>query len=406
MDERELRRRFHRAFDGVSPSPGFFERAMGAPPEHRPPAIWSRAMTGLLVAAGLVLIAGVGIALRAHPFLTDRAPLTSATPSSPNAIGVPERRDAAAVAYDAARQVVVMFGGMGRNGWLNDTWIWDGANWREQSLARAPSRRAGAAMAFDPATRQTVLFGGSSGNDKLGDTWTWDGKNWTQQHPATSPPPRIHHALAYDQARGTLVLFGGNSVGGLNLRDTWIWDGKTWIEQHPSNRPPGDGGVRMVSDGRTVLLFTAGPGGPTTGSGLVNETWMWDGSGWTRLSTSDSPSPTRFGVSMAYDAKRQEVVLFGGYWGGGRTGGTLNDTWTWVGKTWVPQRPPVSPRPAELLGGTPSIVYDSARERIVLFINGETWLWDGKTWASVDAAARVTGGKGPAAFSSAPVPKI
>jgi hypothetical protein len=33
---------------------------------------------------------------------------------------------------------------------------------------------------------------------------------------------------------------------------------------------------------------------------------------------------------MAYDAARQEVVLFGGY-----RPGVVGDTWTWDGSTWT-----------------------------------------------------------------------
>jgi len=384
MDEQELRHRLHGALDGDPPMPGFFERSMAALPERQGPSIARRTWTGLAIGAGVVLIVGVGVVLRASPLLPQREPLSSATPSTE----APEPRDAAAVAYDAARQVVVMFGGsVGRHGLSNDTWTWDGAKWRKESPAQAPSPRLGAAMAYDSILRQVVLFGGSTGNDKVGDTWTWDGKSWRQQHPARSPAARIAPAMAYDEARQALVLFGGTSKDGLRLTDTWIWKGNTWIEQRGDQRPPGDGGVRMVFDGRAgrMLLMTS--------AGLANQTWMWDGVSWTQLEPSVLPSPTRFAVSMAYDARRQDVVLFGGYWGTGRTGGTLNDTWTWVGKTWARQQPALSPPPSDLLGATPGIAYDAARERVMLFINGETWLWDGKTWAPGDAAARTTAAK-------------
>ncbi len=392
MDEQELRGRFHRALDGDPPTPGFFERAMAALPDRHPPATLRRAMTGLAIAAGVVLVVGLGVALRANPLLPQRVPGSSATPPTE----APGPRDAAAVAYDAARRVVVMFGGPVRSPAClklqclsNDTWTWDGANWRKESPARAPSPRLGAAMAYDPALRQIVLFGGSTGNDKLGDTWTWDGRSWTQQHPARSPAPRIAPAMAYDEARAALVLFGGGSSDGLNLTDTWTWKDNTWVEQHPDRRPPsawGAGSMVFYGRARSVLLFTSGP----TGAG---QTWSWDGKSWTQLDPSATPSPARSSVSLAYDARSQEVVLFGGTWGTGRTGGTLNDTWTWVGKTWARQQPPLSPPPADQLGATPGMAYDAARERVLLFTNGETWLWDGKTWAAGDAAARATAAK-------------
>jgi hypothetical protein len=48
--------------------------------------------------------------------------------------------------------------------------------------------------------------------------------------------PRVTVGMAYDAAHGEVVLFGGAGEGVLN--DTWIWDGTTWTEQHPSTVPP------------------------------------------------------------------------------------------------------------------------------------------------------------------------
>jgi hypothetical protein len=42
-------------------------------------------------------------------------------------------RDQHAMAYDAARGQVVLFGGVGYSGTLNDTWVWDGTNWVEKT---------------------------------------------------------------------------------------------------------------------------------------------------------------------------------------------------------------------------------------------------------------------------------
>src|SRR5207244_114050 len=67
----------------------------------------------------------------------------------------------------------------------NDTWAWDGTTWPEPRPAHTPSARQGAAMAYDAAHQQIVLFGGSNNaSGGLGDTWTWDGSDWTEQSPA------------------------------------------------------------------------------------------------------------------------------------------------------------------------------------------------------------------------------
>ena len=43
-----------------------------------------------------------------------------------------------------------------------------------------PSVRAAHVMAYDSARQRVVLFGGGVGPDRLGDTWEWDGKQWVQ----------------------------------------------------------------------------------------------------------------------------------------------------------------------------------------------------------------------------------
>jgi hypothetical protein len=94
---------------------------------------------------------------------------------------------------------------------LNDTWVWDGTNWVQKFPANSPPGAIGHAMAYDAARGQVVLFGGWDGSG-LNDTWVWDGSNWVQKFPA-NPPGRYWHAMAYDAARGQVVLFGGYGYG-------------------------------------------------------------------------------------------------------------------------------------------------------------------------------------------------
>src|SRR5579864_8601744 len=78
-------------------------------------------------------------------------------------------------------------------------------------------------MAFDSAHGQVVMFGGTSDlRVNLNDTWLWDGSNWTQQSPQDSPSARVGHAMVYDSSHDQTVLFGG--INGIYLEDTWIFD--------------------------------------------------------------------------------------------------------------------------------------------------------------------------------------
>src|SRR2546430_1135126 len=154
-------------------------------------------------------------------------PSSSQTPTSA-LLNAPPARFGSAMAYDKADQMVVLFGGQGLAGYLNDTWTWNGRTWDKRNPASSPPARANAAMAYDDAARQLLLFGGSSGV-ALGDTWVWDGQSWTPRVPSLSPSPRYAAAAEYSASDKKLLLFGGyGGYSGSRLSETWAWDGQTW----------------------------------------------------------------------------------------------------------------------------------------------------------------------------------
>jgi hypothetical protein len=121
-----------------------------------------------------------------------------------------------------------------------------------QVLSNAPALEY-AAMAYDAARQQLVVVGRlASDGGSLAHTWTWDGQTWGEQLPATSPPARRNASMAYDAARQQIVLFGGWSTSGISrshlLGDTWTWDGQTWTEQTPPMNPPGRYAAGMAYD--------------------------------------------------------------------------------------------------------------------------------------------------------------
>jgi cysteine-rich repeat protein len=145
---------------------------------------------------------------------------TDQTPVAPAAR--PPGRSEAAIADDAQRGRVVLFGGRGSSGLLNDVWEWDGAHWIEASPSgRIPTARAGHSLVYDPALRRIVLFGGHDEFTKLNDTWTWDGARWTELIMPAAPPAREHHTMIYDPIRRQVVLFAGAAANVLG--DLWFW---------------------------------------------------------------------------------------------------------------------------------------------------------------------------------------
>ncbi len=92
----------------------------------------------------------------------------------------PTGRDSAGMDYDAALGQIVLFGGeLALNGtYLNDTWVLSGNSpgnltWTQQTSGTSPAARATSAMAYDAAQNQVVLFGGYSNINTYGDTWNW-----------------------------------------------------------------------------------------------------------------------------------------------------------------------------------------------------------------------------------------
>jgi hypothetical protein len=151
-----------------------------------------------------------------------------------NASG-PGARNGAAVAFDAPRRQIVLFGGVGEDRvYRPGTWTWDGRTWREVATD-GPPLRATHQMAFDESEGVVLLYGGgfTDGTNSLrrADMWRWDGARWSEVvMRGPTPGPRVGHAMAFDRARGRLVLFGGFGDGGALLGDTWEWDGRTWTE--------------------------------------------------------------------------------------------------------------------------------------------------------------------------------
>ena len=259
-----------------------------------------------------------------------------------------------------------------------------------------PGPRAGATLVYDPENKGVILFGGvytvprSDGTNEgvsTGDTWLWDGKSWRRLE-VSGPPARSVPMAAYDSARHMVVLFGGGGPTGTPpaqlLNDTWTWDGVGWTEMHPAHVPDGRIRAGMAFDQRRGVIVMYGGEGATSG---FTDTWTWDGGDWILQSPATSP-PMRHFASMAYDPANGTSVLFGGSMPGVR----LNDTWTWDGTTWTEQS--ASPPTAS---GWSYLTYDPAIKQVVAFVYfgldnhaaaGYTIAWDGTRWTDRTTASQ------------------
>lgn len=250
------------------------------------------------------------------------------------------------------------------------------STWKRLSPVTSPSARALPAMAYDPVSDRIVLFGGIGNNGNLNDTWTFDGTTWTQIFPAVAPPPRNGATMAYDQVAKKLIMFGGFNDPEY-LQDTWIFDGATssWTEAQMLVMPPRATGAMLFTDplfGRAMMFggYNAGRKVP-----VESNTWRWTDKGWQLLRPSTVPYPRAWGIANR-DPLRRNVVLTGG------TGDTIraDNTWLWDGLNWT-QESPSTQIPAYLSAG---YTFDPEMQAVVVFGgNDDTWTWTGSNWVQM-----------------------
>jgi len=303
----------------------------------------------------------------------------------------PPARTQGAMAYDAARQRVVLFGGQVAGVNSRETWEWDGATWALRSTS-GPTARFAHTMVYDSAAQRVVVFGGQDNSNFVGDSWSWDGASGTWSQIATTITPGQgavtghQHTSSYDSVRGRHVLF---SVQGGAV--TWERAGSVWSLISNTPPPAGRSKSSMVfvpsAGGGGVSVMFGGNGG---GNGDTN-LWSWTGASWSIAQAASGSGPsTREGHSMVYDSARGVIVLFGGSTPGGGIASANSETWEWSAATgW---RHLMVPAPRE----SHAMAYDAARGEMVLFggivsnggtVSAETWVGRDGRWTRALAAA-------------------
>lgn len=275
----------------------------------------------------------------------------------------PPPRSQGAVAYNTKARQAVMFGGIASGVLLDDTWTWDGNNWRKPRVNEHPSAREMSAMAYDPARNRVVLFGGLKGQISFSDTWEWNGSRWMVMSPAHHPQNRCCHAMAYDAVHKRVLLYGGwSSAQNEFFFDTWAWDGTDWTDVTWEEAPP--------ASGHAMVDFPAGNEIVALNSVDEYGTWVWDGARWLGLSMAGPPA--RQDGKLVYYPPNRLAVLFGG----SRAGEILDDTWVFNGSAWLSVE--LEKQPPARYGHI--MFYDLKRKALIMFggINSEGPLND--TW--------------------------
>ena len=333
------------------------------------PALLALVATFLVLALVVTLVVGSNL-LRSTP-----VPSGSTTP--------PPARANAAVAYDASRGVLVLFGGnfgTPNTTPLAETWTWDGRVWRHLHPKTSPTPRYGAVMAYDAAHHDLVLFGGmaqvatgkggKAGFQAVDDTWTFDGSTWKEMRFAEEPGFGYDWSaptMRYDAATKTVLMYGytrSTSEANTGIRaETWSWDGSSWTRLPAAGGPATIGS--MFDAGGRLLLLAQAPG--LVGGRYVTQTWAWDGASWTLLHPAVD-LPAGLFANGAYDPDTRQLVLAG------------SDTWLWDGTTWSRAHPTVQPPAAGYTAYLPSLHEVVTWNDVTTSLDYGLYGWNGTDW--------------------------
>ncbi len=261
-----------------------------------------------------------------------------------------------------------------------------GPEWTQKIM----TTREGAAVAYDTDRQRLLVFGGAwypSYTYDLGyyaDTWEFDDTSWTQVI-AAGPSGRTGAAMAYDPVRRRMVLFGGMSVTfqvPTCYGDTWEYDGSGWTHVTTSGPSPRTECAMAFDPVRGRVLLFGGRTTTTSGTTVYGDTWEWTGLSWSPV-TGSGPS-SRYAAAMSTDSLNGGVVLFGG----SASGGVSAETWTWNGAQWS-QAGVSGPGPRRLH----AMGCDPVTGNVILFGGesttgylGDTWLLQGGQWSKVTSS--------------------
>lgn len=136
--------------------------------------------------------------------------------------GRPLRRCLHHAVLDTAGNQMLLYGGCA-SGFgpcpLGDLWSFDlnTHRWTERTGGLKPPERQWYGMGFDNVRRRLVLFGGSGQNGNLNDTWEYDParSQWVQMRFTPAPAARSRHEAAFAPGLG-VIFFGGSGSNGLS----------------------------------------------------------------------------------------------------------------------------------------------------------------------------------------------
>jgi hypothetical protein len=220
-----------------------------------------------------------------------------------------------------------------------------------------------------------IIFGGtsSSGSHYSNDVWALalsGTPQWTQIFPTGGPIPiRGLHSAIYDPVSDRMLVYGGFD-GFTSLDDLWglsLSGAPAWTQLTPAGAGPGARDYhRAIYDPalNSMVLFGGHQFFPT--ATYFNDTWSLSLSGtlaWSQIPPPDPLPSARLGMSMVYDSTRDRILVYGG----GDATGTLGDAWALSlsgSPTWAQAAPTGNVPPARVAHAA---VYDPSSDQMVIY---------------------------------------
>jgi hypothetical protein len=300
--------------------------------------------------------------------------------------GLPDCVNEAQVTFDQSRNTTLLTGGVCASSDLADTTFeFNGEKWTKLEVKTTTDRIFGGGMAFDPVRQNTVLYGGTVAFGSISsNTVVFTAGDWVQIVDATSPAPRSLSAFWFDPHAATPLLYGGldNDQGYFDL---WSYANGTWIKNADDKNQPTscvDPLTAYDTDRQRLVMICNSI-----------DVWEFDGTTWTQKKASDQktkPDPRRLS-SIAYDQTLKKIVYFGGF----NETNFLQETWLWDGTSWTRIKknlPPYRAQAAMWYDQTlkKTVIYGGVGRtdtegRIVRF--SDMWAFDGSGWTELHPSA-------------------
>ncbi|HYK92655.1 MAG TPA: PKD domain-containing protein [Thermoplasmata archaeon] len=282
-----------------------------------------------------------------HPSAGPIASWVNITGSSVSAS--PSARMYASLAYDPARDGIILFGGINNSSRFaptpayNDTWLYSNGAWTNitSSVGTAPAARWAASMAWDTSDNYMVVFGGRTGGSAtqvprfLNDTWALTSTGWQLIASSSAPIPRGFAPFTFDPAISKMLLFSGGDIDFSNgtivpFHDTWTYSAGTWSNITATAGSGAGQASSMAYDPAAGGVIATGIMRPDSLCAPLNQTWLFSGGVWTKLLNTSSPLP---GGNLVYDSATSKLLYVGGCIPANHT--PLALTWEYASGTWT-----------------------------------------------------------------------